>query len=434
MIFADETQPDLFQQLLALLQAIVMPVWNDLIALIPTLLVVMLVIYLIFTLWQWRRNSARNKPRLIPRYAGAPPPGVHLPGPARWVSVAALAMAVVILVVVLETIGKMPGPPWGSLLILLAIILPLVAFVGWLRDAMGEWQQTALADAGGGHLAAGTMAAGALTAGTSSAVALVPAEHALVATGGTAVIAAQQEREPPPGVHLPGPSPWPFFAPIALMVMFYGVIFSPALMFGGIVLGIIAAAGWLIDANREYNSTEAIGHAVPRTRDPRAAWPRRLVRVYFWVIVVSLVIAGLPAIGNFFAGLAPAPAGPTAVAVPAKPEISASSAVSFDTKTLIVPAGRPFELVFHNKNDGVPHNVEIANGPDLATTYFAGERITGVADITYQVPQLAPGNYYFLCIVHPNMNGTVQALPETGPGGGPSGPPAPAPSPSASAP
>ena len=86
------------------------------------------------------------------------------------------------------------------------------------------------------------------------------------------------------------------------------------------MLGVIAAAGWLIDANREYSSTEAVGHAVPRTRDPRAVWPRRLVRVYFWVIVVSLVRGGLPAISNFLASLAPAPAGPTAVAVPAKPE------------------------------------------------------------------------------------------------------------------
>jgi plastocyanin len=147
-----------------------------------------------------------------------------------------------------------------------------------------------------------------------------------------------------------------------------------------------------------------------------------------------VIVAGLPAIGNFVAGLAPGPASPSPVAVPAKPEISASSALSFDTKTLIVPAGRPFELVFHNNNDGVPHNVEIANGPDLATTYFAGERITGVTDITYQVSDLAPGNYYFLCIVHPNMNGTVEAIPEAGPGGVPARPPPPASSPSATAP
>ena len=240
--------------------------------------------------------------------------------------------------------------------------------------------------------------------------------------------------EPPPGVHMPGPSPWPFFAPIALVVIFYGVIFSPALIVGGVVMGVIAAAGWLLDANQEYASTEAVGHAIPKTRDPRAVWPRRLLSVYALVIVVSLLVAGLPAIGQFLASLAPAAPGATPVAVPAQPEISASSAVSFDTNKLIVPAGRAFNLVFHNKNDGVPHNVEIADGPDKATIYFAGAKITGVADITYEVNNLQAGNYYFFCVVHPNMNGTVEAIPESGSPGGQSGPSAPAPLPSASTP
>src|SRR6187397_2863325 len=95
MIFAEESQPDLFQQLLALLAAIIMPVWNDLIGLIPIVLVVLVVIYLIYTLWQWRRNAARNRPRLIPRYAGSAPPGVHLPGPSRWVAVVPVSIALI---------------------------------------------------------------------------------------------------------------------------------------------------------------------------------------------------------------------------------------------------------------------------------------------------------------------------------------------------
>jgi cytochrome c biogenesis protein CcmG/thiol:disulfide interchange protein DsbE len=33
------------------------------------------------------------------------------------------------------------------------------------------------------------------------------------------------------------------------------------------------------------------------------------------------------------------------------------------------------------------------------------------------------GNYYFFCIVHPNMNGTVEAIPETGSGGANGAPP-----------
>ena len=49
--------------------------------------------------------------------------------------------------------------------------------------------------------------------------------------------------EPPAGVHMPGPSPWPFFAPIALTVMLLGLIFSPVLLVGGLILGIIAQIG-----------------------------------------------------------------------------------------------------------------------------------------------------------------------------------------------
>src|SRR6478672_709179 len=434
MIFAEETtSPDLFQQLLALLTAIILPVWNDLIQLIPLILVLVVVAYLLFTLWQWRTNSVRNKPRLIPRYAGSAPPGVHIPGPARWVAVAPLALALIILLVVLATIGRMPGPPLSYLLIGLAVLLSAVSFIGWLRDAMGEWEQVEAGAHGGGHLAAGTAAAGALTAGSSSAMTVAHAGGALIPVGGAALVAEAEAQAPPPGVHMPGPSPWPFFAPIALMVIFYGVIFSPALLVGGVIMGVIAAAGWLLDASHEYTSTEAVGHAVPRTRDPRAVWPRRLVPIYAGVVAVSLFIALLPALGQFVAGLGPASPGASQVAVPAQPVISASSAVSFDTNKLVVPAGRAFDLVFNNNNDGVPHNVEIADGPDKATIFFAGEQITGEKSITYQVNNLEAGNYYFFCIVHPNMNGTVEAIPETGSGGA-NGAPPPAPSSSAATP
>src|SRR3954469_7481102 len=420
MIFAEESAPDLFQQLLALLAAIIMPVWNDLIGLIPMVLIGLLIAYFLFTLWQWRANSARNKPRLIPRYAGTAPPGVHLPGPSKWVAVAPVAMACFLA-------GLIFGPLWFAV----GIILGLISAAGLLADAMGEWQQAE----SGVH--------GPLATGTSSAVALAPGSGALtgsagsgslVAAGGMTVVAESEPPEPPPGVHMPGPSPWPFFAPIGLMVIFYGVIFSPALIVGGIVMGIIAAVGWLLDSNYEYRTTEAVGHAVPKTRDPRAVWPRRLVPIYGLVLALSLFVAGLPAIGQFIAGLAPAAPDESAVAVPAQPEISASSAVSFDTNKLVVPAGRAFNLVFHNNNDGVPHNVEIADGPDKTTILFSGEKITGVADVTYQVNNLQAGNYYFFCVVHPNMNGTVEAVPESGPGGVPEGPPLPAPTSSASTP
>jgi plastocyanin len=260
---------------------------------------------------------------------------------------------------------------------------------------MREWRSTAA----GGHVAA-------------MAVALPAATTALIPAASSAAVV--EYPEPPAGVHMPGPSPWPFFAPIALVVMLFGLIFSAVLLVGGLILGIIAAAGWLLDAGQEYRSTEAVGHAVPRTRDPRAVWPRRLVPLYGAVIVISFLGMLAPTGLSFLNSLTPPEATPTPVAVPAVPHISASNAVSFDTKLLIVPANRPFDLVFDNNQAGVPHNVDIGDSAASPTTYLHGERITGVETITYHVAAMPPGSYYFQCEVHPNMNGTVQAMPESG--------------------
>ena len=40
--------------------------------------------------------------------------------------------------------------------------------------------------------------------------------------------------------------------------------------------------------------------------------------------------------------------------------------------------------------------------------------MTGPAQVTYHVPALEAGDYYFLCKIHPNMNGTLTAMPESG--------------------
>jgi plastocyanin len=428
-----EDQPDLFDKLFELLQALIMPVWNDLILLIPIVLIVIVVIYLIFTARQWRRAGPRNRPRLMPRMAGTPPPGVHTSPPSRWPFVAPIGLTLLFLGLVLpprDAAGHATAPVNVTYLVL-GLLVSAVAFIGWLREAMREWRQTALAaDGGVSHavLAPG-LTPTALPSGTFRARP-VPAQLALVPVSESSVAVM----EPPAGVHMPGPSPWPFFAPIALAIIFFGLIFSPFLIIAGVILGAIAAGGWLRDANREWRSTENVGHAVPATLDPVEAWPRRVVRLFKWVIVVSLVLALIPAFGDWLGSLRPAAASPTPLAVPAKPEIAASTAVSFETKTLIVPAGRPFELTFHNKQAGTPHNVVIANGADRATVFFDGEVVTGVTDVTYQVPALQAGDYYFLCKVHPNMNGSVQARPETGTGGGPQGSPAPGASPSGGSP
>ena len=411
-----EPQQTIIDQFFQLLQQLLLPNWTDLIALIPWVLIALVIAWLLFTAMQWQRAGTRNRSRVPRRLAGgAPPPGVHRPGPSRWPFVAPIGAFLILLAFALaprDAAGNSPLP-FQPLLFGAGLVVTLVGIAGWLRDSMREWRTTEQ----GGH---GTLA----MAGAQAAA--LPAGYA----GGSALVAAPREApEPPEGLHLPAPSPWPFFAPIAFAVMLLGLIFGAFLLLTGIVLGIIAAAGWLMEAGREWRTTDEYGHAIPATRDPAKVWPRRLVPVFAVVIAIGFMVTLAPIGLGFLNGLTPPSAGPTSVAVPKVPEISASSVVSFDTGTLVVPAGRPFELVFDNKQSGVPHNVKITDTPDQANVIFNGDHLTGPGEITYHVPTIPAGDHYFLCEIHPNMNGTLQARPETGgpPGGapGPGGAPAP---------
>jgi hypothetical protein len=395
-----EEQPDLFEQLWDFLAQILMPDWADLIALIPLLFIGLVLLFLGGMLLTWRRAGQRNRSR-VPRpiHSGSPPPGVHMPGPSKWPFVAPIGLTLIFFALILDM---------NLVLLGLGLVISFVAILGWLWDAMHEWREAEVGHDGTAWAAAhGTPH----RLGHGAAVAALPA-----GSSGAAVEKASWDVEPPPGVHMPGPSPWPFFAPIALVVMFFGLILSVWLVLAGIILGVVAAVGWLREANREYRSTEVHGHAVPDSRDPAKAWPRRMVPIFATVIAGAIALTLLPVALGFLAGLAPGPAEPTPVAVPARPEISAFTSVSFDRRELIVPANRDFELVFHNEEAGIPHNVDITDGPAMATIYFEGEIFNGVETVVYNVPALDEGDYYFLCRVHPNMNGTVLARPETGNG------------------
>lgn len=82
--------------------------------------------------------------------------------------------------------------------------------------------------------------------------------------------------------------------------------------------------------------------------------------------------------------------------------------LAFDTNAISLPAGMPASLVLDNQDAGVPHNIAIyPSSTDLATPLFRGDLVTGPMTISYDVPALQPGTYYFQCDVHPTMNGTV---------------------------
>ncbi|HET7235599.1 MAG TPA: cupredoxin domain-containing protein [Actinomycetota bacterium] len=81
--------------------------------------------------------------------------------------------------------------------------------------------------------------------------------------------------------------------------------------------------------------------------------------------------------------------------------------LAFDTTTIDLPAGEATSITFVNDDAGVQHNIAIYEDDTLAAELFNGELITGPAEIVYEIPALEAGEYYFLCIVHPTMNGTV---------------------------
>ncbi len=80
----------------------------------------------------------------------------------------------------------------------------------------------------------------------------------------------------------------------------------------------------------------------------------------------------------------------------------------FDTDQIDAPAGEAFAIEFVN-DDSVPHNIAIYTDESKSETLFEGEIINGGETITYQVPALEAGDYYFDCQVHPDMNGRVTA-------------------------
>jgi len=423
---------DVINQFFQMLQQVILPNWPDLIPLLPWVLVAIVIVALAGLVWVWVGTMGRNRSRVPkPLAGGAPPPGVHLPGPSRWPFVAPIGAALLLFSFALppkDAAGNATAP-FNLQLFALGAIVALIAIGGWLWDAMREWRAT-------DHPAEAHAAA--LPAGTSAAIALAPGmvvHRPRPGAFGAAERAAQElpkPVEPPPGVHLPGPSPWPFFGPIGATVMLYGIIFSGALVVGGLILTLIAIIGWYLDAGHEYFTTEEFGHAVPATRDPVKVWPRRLVPVYGAVILFSFLIALAPIGLSALNGLTPAKASPTPVAVPAEPQIAAQG-VKFLSSTLVVPAGRQFNLIFNNNDAGVPHNVEIETS-DKSQTLFDGQIVTGVTTVSYNVPALQPGSYYFQCKVHPTMNGTLTAVTEPGgaPGAAPGGSGAPnaAPAPS----
>jgi plastocyanin len=375
---------DAWQAFLEWLTPLVSPSWNDLIPVLPLAFVALLVAVVAFLAWRWLATAEMNRPRLARRRAvSTPPPGIHLPGPSYWPFVVPVGAALVLFALVIRPTNEAgeATAPVNVRLLLLGLIVSGVAVAGWLRDAMGEWRTTAA----GAHAAAdGHHAAGP--------AAMLPAT----------IETYPEARPTPPGVHLPGPSPWPFLAPIGMAFVFFGLVFHPAIVVGGVLMSIIAAVGWLLDAGHEYRAVETGGHAAAARRPFPA-----LVAVFGILAALSVAAAAVPGVVAFV-NASPSPSAGASVGPVSDRVQLVAKGNQFDQRQITVPAGKNVTIVFDNQ-DSVPHNVAIYDSPQRTKELFQGELQQTAGQITYQVPAQPAGSYYFLCVVHPTMNGTYTA-------------------------
>jgi plastocyanin len=90
--------------------------------------------------------------------------------------------------------------------------------------------------------------------------------------------------------------------------------------------------------------------------------------------------------------------------LPAGDQTVVAEGIAFVPLTMTVPAGVAFTLTLDNRDDGVPHALDVVKGSGVGPPPLASaEAIIGPATTTLEVPPLAPGPYVFVCSIHPNM-------------------------------
>ena len=231
----------------------------------------------------------------------------------------------------------------------------------------------------------------------------------------------RRERDPARIGHLlalSGSSIRPFYVSLGVLLLggvvaaFMGDWWGYAWIWAAIVLLVGSSIVMLVVARPYYRRVGLVARAMAsgsravstEQLDEVLTGPRpfTIAGIGFGAILLILYLMMFkPSLGFSTGAEAPAPA-PGSVAISA-------TELEFDTTTLTAPAGRPFDLVFDNAV-AVPHNVAIYTDDSAADPLFVGETVTGPTTITYAVPALDPGEYFFRCDVHPTqMTGTLVA-------------------------
>jgi plastocyanin len=357
----------IWTSLLAFITQFVSPDWGKLVGLIPLGLFGLVGLYI---LWLMRKLATLGPSERGGRPApGAPPPGVHMPGPSFAPIFGAVGLALVIF-----------GLVFRGIITALGLVTLVLALIYWLREGMRDYDHV-----------------------EPTAVSVPAVIH----------------DGPPPGVHMPGPSFRPILGGLSMMVIMFGLVFGLPLLAAGIVMLVTTLLGWLHDARTEYGlvvEADQTGH--PRNA-PAPGYPTNTL-TFFGVVVIAALLVNYgiipPADAN--GGAAAASGGPTPSAaagapggaVPSGPAADVTIVaqnIQYTTTTATAPAGKAFTIAFDNKDAGTPHNVSIHTGGADGQQVFLGKIVTGPIIEVYDVPALAAGSYTYVCSVHANMTGTL---------------------------
>jgi plastocyanin len=102
------------------------------------------------------------------------------------------------------------------------------------------------------------------------------------------------------------------------------------------------------------------------------------------------------------------PTGSVACVAPVNGILTLTAAsTAFDAACLALPAGEATTVKLVN-NDSEPHDLAIYTDSSRSTQLWAADQIADPGEtVEYEVPALEAGTFYFLCTIHPGMNGSV---------------------------
>ena len=199
--------------------------------------------------------------------------------------------------------------------------------------------------------------------------------------------------------------PLPFIIPITALVVIGAATFGMS----RILLAVPKEAAVIVAVAIAANVLIAGAVIANRPDTARSSWAELLI-VFTYPIVIGIVMTQLD-LGAEEAHGVGEEAGAHGTAEEAGAgaaglNISATS-LQFSSDEIVLPAGEESALAFANEDSSsIQHNVAIyeeEGGAEL----FVGDVIPGGQQVTYDVPPLDKGEYYFQCDVHPGMKGTV---------------------------